>query len=501
VINPIRQLAGQTAVYGLPTILGRFLQYLLVILLTRVFTRAEYGTISVFYSYASFLMVVLTYGMETAFFRFSEHEKDKERVFSTGMLSLLLSSAGFIFLASAFSAPLASAMDYPGCGEYVIWFAWILGLDAMSAIPFARLRSERKPVRFALIKFTNIFLNIGLTLFFIILCPYLDRNFHASSWNRALHFIYRSDWGIEYVFIANLVASLFTFLQLSPMMLKMRWKLHPELWRKMLLYALPLLFAGLAGMINETFDRLLLRYLLPMTREMTEVQVGVYSACYKISILITIFVQAYKFAAEPFFFSYAREKDSKQVYARIMNYFIIIIGLVFLVTMLFLDDIFIRLIGPKFREGKGVIPVLMMANIFLGVYYNLSIWYKLTGKTIWGAWLSFIGAIITLALNFWWIPLGPDHLFHGYIGSAWATFICYGTMMILAYILGQKYYPIPYNLKKFFGYLIFTFLIYWISTMVHLTHLLPRTAFNAGLLTLYCATAYYIEKQRLSKAS
>lgn len=494
----IKRLASQTAVYGVPTILGRFLQYLLVILLTRTFSKAEYGTISVFYSYASFLMVVLTYGMETAFFRFSEKEEDKDSVFSTGMISLLLTSGSFVFLASIFSGSIAGWIDYPGQAKYVVWFAWILGLDALVAIPFARLRSQNKATRFATLRMINIFINIGLTLFFILFCPYAWE--HYPSLQGALGLVYRPDWGIEYVFIANLAASLITLALLLPMIISMKWKMHHELWKRMLLYAFPLLFAGLAGMVNETFDRLMLRYLLPFPRNITEAQVGIYSACYKISILITLFVQAYRFAAEPFFFAHAREKDARQTYARIMDFFVIAISTVFLVTMLYLDDIFIRLIGKEFREGKGVIPILMFANIFLGIYYNLSIWYKLTGKTIWGAWLSVIGAIITLALNFWWIPLGPDHLIHGYVGSAWATFICYGSMMVIAYMLGQKYYPVPYRIWKAAGYTGLALLLYLISAYLRIPHPVSRIFFHSGLLLVFLLTAFLIEKPRLTKA-
>ena len=495
----IKRLAGQTAVYGIPTILGRFLQYLMVWLLTRVFLIGQYGVISVFYAYASFLMVVLTYGMETAFFRFSEKEEDKDSVFSTGMISLLITSGSFIFLASVFSGVIAGWIDYPDKARYVIWFAWMLGLDALVAIPFARLRSQNKAGRFATFKMINILTNIFLTLFFILLCPFIWKN-HPSM-QGILSLVYRPDWGIEYVFIANLAASVITLFLLLPMILKMKWKMHNKLWKRMLLYALPLLFAGLAGMVNETLDRLMLRYLLPFSREVNEAQVGIYSACYKISILITLFVQAYRFAAEPFFFAHAREKDARQTYARIMDYFVIVILSTFLVTLLFLDDIFLHLIDKQYWVGKGVIPVLMLANIFLGIYYNLSIWYKLTGKTIWGAWFSVTGAVITLSLNFWWIPLSSNHLIHGYMGSAWATFICYGSMMVIAYLLGQNYYPVPYNIRKFMGYFVLAMVIYGISSNVHISHTILRMAFNAGLFLVFLATAWFVEKPRLVKVS
>ncbi len=499
-MNSIRRLAGQTAIYGIPTILGRFLQYLLVILLTRVFSKSEYGTISVFYSYASFLMVVLTYGMETSFFRFSESEEKKDRVFSTAMLSLILSSASFILLANIFSGTLAGWIKYPDHPEYVIWFAWILGLDAICAIPFARLRSQNRAKRFATVKMINILINVILTLFFLLFCPLVLRHDPGGWMAGIVNRIYNPEWGIAYVFIANLAASVLTLVLLVPQISGMKWQLHPELWKRMLSYAWPLLFAGLAGIVNETFDRLLLRYLLPLPANLAEDQVGIYSACYKISILLTLFVQAYRFAAEPFFFAKSKEQDAKVVYARIMDYFIIAVSLIFLVTMLYLDDVFIHLIGGKFRTGRNVIPVLMLANLFLGVYYNLSIWYKLTSRTIWGAWLSAIGAVITLVLNFWWIPLSPDHLIHGYIGSAWATFICYGSMMILSYILGQKYYPIKYNILKFTGYLGFALLLYFLSRIPSFQSAALRLSFNTFLILIFAAIAFLVERPRLSKA-
>ena len=266
----------------------------------------------------------------------------------------------------------------------------------------------------------------------------------------------------------------------------------------MFLYAFPLLFAGMAGIVNETFDRLLLRYLLPA--DVASYQVGIYAACYKISILMTIFIQAYRYAAEPFFFAQAKEKDAKVTYARIMDYFIIVVALIFLVTMVYLDDFILPvLVGKEYWSGRGVIPVLMLANLFLGVYYNLSIWYKLTGKTIWGAWLSAIGAVITLIFNFWWIPLSSDHLIYGYYGSAWATFICYGSMMILSYIVGQKFFPVKYNLLKFSGYLGSAIVLYLISTRVVIGHPFPRLMFHTFLLAVYLTIVLAVEKPVLKK--
>lgn len=497
-MSAIKRLAGQTAIYGIPSILGRILNYLLVPFYTRVFLPEAYGNVNVFYSYVAFLMVILTYGMETAFFRFydKENDEEKERVFSTGMLSLLLTSTIFLVFVSWFAGPIASFIDYANYKIYVIWFAWILALDAISSIPFARLRAQNKAKKFALIKMANIVVNILLNFFFILFCPYIINNYSDSFIADAFRIIYRADWGIEYIFISNLIASGLTVLLLFPEIITTKWKVHPGLWKKMLVYAFPLLFAGMAGIVNETFDRILLRYLLP--KDIAASQVGIYSACYKISILMTIFIQAYRYAAEPFFFAQAKEKDAKVTYARIMDYFIIVVSLIFLGTMVYLDDFILRiLIGPEYREGRRVIPILMLANLFLGVYYNLSIWYKLVNKTIWGAWLAIIGAVITLILNFLWIPLSTDYIISGYMGSAWATFICYAAMMVLSYIIGQRFFPIDYNLKKFFGYLGLSFVLYLISTVIMIDRLALSILFHTFLIIVFLGVAYLVEKPSL----
>lgn len=497
-MTAIKRLASQTAIYGIPSVLGRILSYLLVPLYTYVFEPGDYGTVNVFYAYSSLLMIVLTYGMETTFFRFNEHETDKGKVFSIGMVSLIFTSVFFLILVSAFSGNIARWIDYPDNSEYVRWFAWILALDAMAAIPFASLRAQNRPARFAWVKMTNIAINISLNLFFLVFCPYVIIHYPHGALGHVVSLIFRAQWGIEYIFISNLAASAVTLVMLLPQIYGLKWKIDPAILKKMLFYAFPLLFAGMAGIVNETFDRLLLRYLLP--KDIASYQVGIYTACYKISILMTIFIQAYKYAAEPFFFAQSREKDAKEVYARIMDYFIIIVSFIFLVTMLYLNDFIMPLLvrNKAYWAGKGVIPVLMMANLFLGVYYNLSIWYKLTGKTSWGAWLSLIGAIITLVLNFWWIPLSSNHLIYGYYGSAWATFICYGSMMVLSYLIGQKYFPVKYNLKKFAGYLGLSVLLFGASSLFKPESAFLSFGFHSALLLIFVAVVIFIEKPKLS---
>ena len=410
-----------------------------------------------------------------------------------------LKSLAFLLATIFFSKTIAGWIEYPDHPEYVRWFAWILTLDALSKIPFARLRARNKAALFAGINLTGILINFGLNLFFILLCPYILRHDSWAVFYPLIHAVYRPDWGIEYIFISNVIASAVTLALLFPRFVRMKWEIDRKLLRSMLIYAFPLLFAGMAGIVNETFDRLLLRYLLP--KDIATYQVGIYSACYKISILMTIFIQAYRYAAEPFFFAHAKEKDARLLYARIMDYFTITVAFIFLVTMVYLDDFILRyLIGRNFWEGKGVIPVLMMANLFLGVYYNLSIWYKLTSKTIWGAWLSVIGAVVTLVLNFWWIPLGADHLIHGYYGSAWATFICYALMMILSYLIGQHYFPVKYNLAKFFGYLGFAVLLYLVSTSVVIPVRFLSLLFHTFLLIVFAGGVWLTERKKPAAA-
>lgn len=494
-MNPIKRLAGQTAIYGLPSIIGRILGYLLVPLYTRVFSQAEYGIVNLFYAYTALLLVILTYGMETAFFRYAEKEQDKNRVFSTSFISLAVSTLLFVLLGIVFSKNIAVWIQYPDQPHFVTWFSLIIGLDVIASLPFAKLRAMNRPIRFATIRMINIMTNIGLNLFFILLCPWLYRQSNPGMFQDILLFIYNPGWGIEYIFISNLAASALVFVLLIPELRGFRITFDKPLFRKMFLYALPLLFAGLAGIANETFDRILLRYLLPPG--IAEEQVGVYGACYKIAILMTLFIQAYRYAAEPFFFSYAKEKDAKETYGRLMNFFIITLSMLFLVTMLFLDDFVIRFIGSEFREGKAVIPVLMLAHLFLGIYYNLSIWYKLTEQTMFGAWLAVIGSVITIVLNILWIPRSPEHYLSGYMGSAWATFIGYGIMMVLSYFLGQKYFRIPYDLKRLIGYPLLATGLYYLSVFFRPDWIVLRVSVHVGLLLLFTGIVWISERKEL----
>jgi O-antigen/teichoic acid export membrane protein len=439
----IRKLASQTAVYGLSSIFGRFLNYLLVPLYTYYFTAAEYGVVSEFYAYAGFFSVLLLFGFETGYFRF----RDKERTgldlaYSTALIFVVLVNLGFFTLILLINTQLSAALNYANHPEYVLCFSMILILDAIAAIPFARLRAENRAFRFAGIKIFEIAVTVLLSLFFIIYCPKL----YAANPESWIAPIYNPAIGIGYIFIANLLASGFKFLLLAPQLAGLAWGFDRALFGRMVRYSLPMVVIGFAGIINEMLDRVLLKYLLPYDALTNMKMLGIYSACYKLSILMSLFIQAFRYAAEPFFFAYAGKSDARQVYAVVLKFFVIFCVFIFLLVTLFID-FFKYFVGDEFRAGLEVVPILLLANLCLGIYINLSIWYKLTDRTLMGASVSLAGAALTIVLNIWWIPL------FGYVGSAWATLACYGSMAIVSYLLGRKYYPVNYDVKCVLGYI------------------------------------------------
>jgi O-antigen/teichoic acid export membrane protein len=489
-MSTIRKLASQTAIYGLSSIIGRFLNYLLVPLHTIYsgFTTDQYGVISEMYAYVAFLVVLLTYGMETAFFRFNSNpDLEKKRVYSTALWTLFISTGLFIVLCWIFQQAVADWLHYPNNAEYVTWFAIIVGLDAISSIPLAKLRSDNKPMIFAFINLSSVAVNIFLNLFFLLYCK---SKFDAGEHNWLVDTFYNDEIGVGYVFISNLVASIAKFVMLFPWMLSALVKPSLTILEKMLLYGLPLLIAGLAGIVNETIDRIMLKRMLSPEYGETYAlsEVGIYSAVYKISIIITLFIQAFRFAAEPFFFAQAAKSESKEIYAKVMNYFVIVCAVIFLGVMLFLD-IAKYFIGEEYWVGLHIVPILLFANIFLGIYYNQSVWYKLTGHTMFGAYIAIFGAIITITLNLILIPL------ISYEGSAWTTLICYFSMAVASYILGQKYFPVPYNLFKMFFYIGTAFGFYYAST--YISHETTSWYFvNTLLLSLYLGMVWLIEKPK-----
>lgn len=484
-MSSIKKLAGQTAIYGLSTIVGRLLNYLLVPLLTHVFNPEQFGVITEFYAYISILIIILTYGTETTLFNYSRNSENKEKVYSTLLGSLAITTLLFFALIIIFLHPISNLLNYPNNSNYILYVAGIIGLDAFTALPFAKLREQNKAFKFAIFKLINIGVYIILTLYFLWICPIVIKNPDSFLFS-LVNTTYVSGNGLSYVFIANLIASVVTLFLLLPSIFKIKFEFDTQLWKTMIRYSYPLLLAGLAGMANETLDRILLKYLLPQNISMQ--QVGIYGACYKISILMTIFTQTYRYAAEPFFFSHAKNKNSKALYAKTMLYFVIICSVIFLGTMLNMQWIK-YFVGKDFWVGLQVVPILLLANLFLGIFFNLSIWYKLADKTRFGAYLTFFGAIITITLNLILIP------FLGYVGSAWATLVCYVSMTILSFIVGQKYFPIPYQVGKILFYLLLSVALF-ISAKFLITNSDTHSLIANNLILLFFVAFIYFNERK-----
>jgi O-antigen/teichoic acid export membrane protein len=476
--NPIKSLAGQTLVYGMGTIVPRLLNYFLVPFYTRVFVEEAYGQITELYAYIAFLMVVLTFGMETAFFRFAQ-KHDKQSVFSNALSMVLLVCAAFFVLLLITFQPIAGLIHYSGTPEYILLIGIIVALDAFTAIPFAMLRKLNKARRFALIRLASVALNIGLNVLLLVVMP-----LKATQWS---HIMFGPNAGlVVWVFLSNLVSSLLAVILLWPEIRMFRWKLEHQLVKPMLIYALPVLVVGLSGMVIEMMDKVLLKHLLPASSNPLA-QLGIYGANYKLGVLMTLFIQMFRYAAEPFFFAEADKKDSRALFAQVMNYFVLSGLGIFLVVVLYLD-VFKLLIGPSYREGLGIVPIVLMANLFYGVYFNLSIWYKLTDRTGDGAKISLAGALITIVLNLALIPLW------GYHGAAWTHFISYFVMMAASFIWGQRVYPIPYPVMKILSYMILAAILYGVSVLIRPESVLLRLVINTFLLIIFALTAWYVEK-------
>lgn len=484
----IKKLASQTAIYGISSIFGRFLNYLLVPLYTYYFTAAEYGVVSEFYAYAGFFSVLLLFGFETGYFRFRDKEHSgRDVAYSTALIFVILVNLVFLLVILLINARLSAALNYANHPEYVLFFSLILIMDAIASIPFARLRAEDRAFRFAGIKVTEIGVTVLLSLFFIIYCPKV----YAANPQSWISKIYDPAIGIGYIFIANLIASLFKFLLLTPQLKGLAWGFDRRLFRRMVLYSLPMVVIGFAGIINEMLDRALLKYLLPYDPQTNMKMLGIYSACYKLSILMSLFIQAFRYAAEPFFFAYSGNSDARNVYAKVLKFFVIFCVFIFLLVTLFID-FFKYFVGDEFRAGIEVVPILLLANLCLGIYVNLSIWYKLTDRTLMGAFVSLSGAALTIVLNVWWIPE------FGYAGSAWATLACYASMAIASYLLGRLYYPVAYDVKRVLAYITFGVGLYIARQQLPVSAYWQPWLLSIELMSIYILVTVLFERRQIA---
>ncbi|MDQ3278571.1 MAG: oligosaccharide flippase family protein [Bacteroidota bacterium] len=493
-MSGIKKLAGQTLWYGASSIAARFLNYLLTPYLTNanVLRETAYGEMSIIYAAIPFLNILFTYGLETAYFRFSKTKETEADVYSTATLSLMGTTAVFTAILLLFKQPLATLLGVPNHPEFITLAAFIIAFDAMAALAFAKLRYEGKPRKFAAIRIAGILINIGLTVFFLSVCPALQKKNPDSF----IGVWYNKDFGVGYILLANLLQSIFTLLFLSKEFFSFRFRFNAKLWKEIIVYSSPLILAGFAGMINETFDRIMLKWWAPAaTENAAKVQVAIYSACYKLSILITLSVQAFRMAAEPFFFSAAQGQQPQRIYARVMKFFVITVCFMFLAVVLFLDVWKHFITNPVYWQGLGVVPILLLANMFLGIYYNLSIWYKLSNKTIAGAWITLIGAAVTVAINAVFIP------FFGYYACAWATFFCYGSMMVISFLWGQKAYRVPYAWKKLVAYIVICVLLYGFHSLFGLIGLNAwfNGAFGAALFFIFAWFIALVERKELQR--
>ena len=493
-----KKLASQTAVYGVSSIVGRVLTYLLVPVYTRVFGLAEYGIVTELYAYVAFLNIVFTYGIETAYFRFANREGADRQVLYDRVLSLLLvTSLGLSGLLMLLARPLAEVLRYPGQSRYIVWLALILGLDAVVALPFARLRLENRARKFATVRLVNIAVNVGLNLFFIKLCPDVLAGKALPLLRPLVAAVYDPTLGVGYVFLVNLIANALYVPLLARELFGFRFR-WPDLavLQPLLVYAYPLMFMGLAGMVNEVLDRIVLKYWLPVgfyPGLSNQAAVGVYGACYKLSIFMSLVIQAFRYAAEPFFFAQSTEKNSPATFALVLKWFTLCCAVIFVGISLNLED-FGLMLGPSFRSGLGVVPILLLANLFLGVYYNLSVWFKLTDKTYYGTYIGVGGAVLTVALNFLLIP------FLGYTGSALATLVCYFGMAILCWRLGERHFPVPYPALRLGLWLLFATGLVALGWYVQPDGWWLRHIWHAGLTLGFLAALWLVEQPRRALA-
>jgi O-antigen/teichoic acid export membrane protein len=490
-----KKLVGQTAAYGVSSIIGRVLNFLLFPLYLGIFDRGDYGVINGLYAYVAFFNILYIFGLETAFFRFATQAgADRQALFNKVLSFLVVSSVLLSGSIIVFADPIAQLLDLPGQQLFIRWLALILAIDAIVAIPFARLRLENKAKKFAAIKMFNILITVFANVFIYWFCHGVYQGDFLAALKPLVQLIYFPEWKLGYIFLINLIANLLVIPMLWREFAGWRFQLDLSYLKPLLKYGYPIMFMGFAGMVNEVLDRILLLRMLPDNFYPGTTPVGalgVYGANYKLAVFMSLAIQAFRYAGEPFFFSQAREKNSPQTFAQVMKWFVIVCAFIFLFISVNLEAFKLLLRQEQFYAGLAVVPVLLLANLFLGVYYNLSIWFKLADKTKYGTFIGFGGAAITILLNVLLIP----HF--GYLGCAWATLACYFSMAAACYFFGQKHYPIPYPVGTLFFYLAAALALYFTGQYVLIAEVIWRHVFHLGLCGAFLLLVLVVEKPRL----
>ena len=481
-MKDINKLAGQTLVYGLGTIVPRFLNYaVLTPFYTWIFNKAEYGVITELYAYMVFMLIVLTYGMETAFFRFAQKTGDSKKVFSTALLSILVSTAIFIVFFNLFIDDLATVLKYQDKKLYLRLFAIILATDAITAIPFAKLRRENKALKFSIIKILNVVITIGLVFLFLKIEPSLREKGKSILGN-----LYNPDLRVGYVFLANAIGSVSMLIMLFREIISIQLRMDAILWKKMMSYSIPLLISGLGGSINDALDKMILRRIVDSDNPLEVV--GEYGASYKIAVLMALFIQMYRYAMEPYFFSRADRKDAREVYSYVMKYFIIYALILYLVINLYISGFQYIIAGSHLRGALAIVPIVSMGYLLFGIFVNLSIWYKVKDLTRYGAYLTLTGATVTILMNLLLVPR------YGYMASAWTHIACYGVMIAGSYMLSIKYYPINYPVKRILTYMIAGITIVIIASYLNYNNIFLELGVNTVMIAIFVAYSEYRDK-------
>ena len=493
--NPIKALAGQTVIYGMGTIVPRLLNYLLVPLYTRVFAPGVYGQITDLYAWIAFLLALLTYGMETTFFRYTQKE-NPDKVFNNIISCIITTTGIFLLLYCCLYKNFAHLIQYEHNTQYVLFLGIIVALDALTAVPFAKLRRNNKAKLFTIIKIANVTLCVALNLFFLLVIPETALAISDKVFGPQAGLL-------VWVLISNVLSSFLSLLLLLPQFKGYHFELEKNFIRPMLAYALPILLINLVGMVNEVADKILIKYLTPIPdaeslamldmtgEEYALQQLGIYGANFKLAVLMTIFIQMFRYASEPFFFGKAKDRNAPELYAKVMTYFVIFCLLIFLGVMLYIDVLkyFIGRGGSNYHEGLIIVPIVLIANMFYGIVFNLSIWFKLTDRTFSGTIISIIGASVTLLCLFILVPR------IGYLGAAIAHLGCYTIMMLVSYLWGQKVFPVPYQVGRIVMYIALAVGLFLISTIFGDYSLAIRLTINTLLILVYLGIVFVFERK------